>query len=103
MCVLADVGAALDVRGEACILPARRVGLDAGGVDAMCESTVFLKDGSREKVLMKDVATVRPRDGKLLLVSVLGEQLEVEAVVAELDLMGHRIVVESPPAGGGRR
>ncbi len=66
----------------------------------MCESTVYLKDGSGEKVLMKEVAAVRPQGGKLLLTSVLGERLEVEAVVTELDLMGHRIVVEraSPPS-----
>ncbi len=60
----------------------------------MCESTVYLKDGREEKVLMKEVAAIRPQGGKLLLTSVLGDQLEVEGVVAELDLMGHRIVVE---------
>jgi predicted RNA-binding protein len=62
----------------------------------MCESTVYLKAGKAETVLMKDVAAIRPQGGKLLLTSILGERLEVEAVVAELDLMGHRIVVESP-------
>jgi predicted RNA-binding protein len=69
----------------------------------MCESTVFLKEGGAEKVLMKEVAAVRPNAGKLLLTSILGEQLEVEAVVTELDLMGHRIVVERGPgaARGG--
>ncbi len=60
----------------------------------MCESTVFLKEGGAERVLMKEVATVRPKGGKLLLTSILGEELEVEAAVTELDLMGHRIVVE---------
>jgi predicted RNA-binding protein len=60
----------------------------------MCESTVYLKDGAAEKVLMKEVASVRPRGGKLVLTSILGEHLEVDAVVTELDLMGHRIVVE---------
>jgi len=63
----------------------------------MCESTVYLKEGKQEKVLMKDVAAVRSQGGKLLLTSILGERLEVEAVVAELDFMGHRIVVEGPP------
>ena len=64
----------------------------------MCESTVFLREGTGEKVLMREVASVRPRSGKLELVGVLGERLEVEAVVAELDLMGHRIVLERAPA-----
>ncbi len=65
----------------------------------MCESTVFLKEGGAEKVLMREVAAVRPSAGRLLITSILGEQLEVEAVVTELDLMGHRIVVERPPDG----
>jgi predicted RNA-binding protein len=69
----------------------------------MCESTVYLKDGKGEKVLMKEVAAVRPQGGKLLLTSVLGERLEVEAVVTELDLMGHRIVVESVSPASPRR
>jgi predicted RNA-binding protein len=64
----------------------------------MCESTVYLKDGRDERVLMKDVAAIRPQGGRLVLTSVLGEQLEIEGVVADLDLMGHRIVVER--AGG---
>jgi predicted RNA-binding protein len=69
----------------------------------MCESTVYLKEGSEERVLMREVAAVRPQNGKLVLTSVLGERLEVEAAVAELDLMGHRIVVERAPgrARGG--
>ncbi len=69
----------------------------------MCESTVYLKEGSGEKVLMKDVAAVRPEGGKLVLTSILGERLEVEAVVAELDLMGHRIVVEGASPKQRRR
>ena len=60
----------------------------------MCESTVYLRDGGEERVLMKDVAVVRPRGGRLLIVSVLGDRIEVEGRLSELDLMGHRIVVE---------
>jgi predicted RNA-binding protein len=60
----------------------------------MCESTVFLKSASGEQVLMKEVAAIRPLGGKLVLTSILGERLEVAATVVELDLMGHRIVVE---------
>ena len=60
----------------------------------MCESTVFLKEGTREKVLMREVATVLPQRGGLVLTSILGERLEIDALVREIDLMGHRIVVE---------
>ncbi len=67
----------------------------------MCESTVYLKDGDEEKVLMKDVVAVLPRGGTLVLTSVLGEKLEVEAAFSEIDLMGHRIVVEKTRRSGG--
>ena len=66
----------------------------------MCESTVYLRDGSDERVLMKDVAIVRPRGARLVITSVFGDRLEVEASVTELDLMAHRIVVEKGPPGG---
>lgn len=69
----------------------------------MCESTVFLKSAGGEKVLMKEVAAIRPVGEKLVLTSILGERLEVEATVVELDLMGHRIVVEGRAPAAARR
>jgi predicted RNA-binding protein len=64
----------------------------------MCESTAYLKERGVERLLMRDVATIRPVGGKLVLTDVLGDRLEIGAVVAELDLMGHRIVLESAAA-----
>jgi predicted RNA-binding protein len=64
----------------------------------MCESTVYLKERGVERLLMREVAAIRPSSGKLVLTSILGDRLEIAAVVAELDLMGHRIVLETPAA-----
>jgi predicted RNA-binding protein len=69
----------------------------------MCESTVYLKNASGERVLMKEVAAIRPQGGKLLITSILGEKLEIDAAMVELDLMGHRIVIEDRTADPGRR
>lgn len=70
----------------------------------MCQSTVYLRDPGAERVLlnvvMKEVASVRPRGDKLVLTSALGEQLEVEGALYEVDLLRHRIVIErrqAPP------
>jgi predicted RNA-binding protein len=52
---------------------------------------------------MKEVAAIRPQGGKLLLTSILGEKLEIEATVVELDLMGHRIVIEGRAPNPGSR
>jgi predicted RNA-binding protein len=68
----------------------------------MCESTVYLRERGGERVLMKEVAAVRPVGKKLVLTSILGDRLELEAVVTELDLLGHRIVVEAPDPGPRR-
>ena len=68
----------------------------------MCESTVYMKERGAERVLMKEVAAIRPMGAKLVLTSILGDRLEVSAVVTELDLMGHRVVVE-PVEPGPRR
>jgi predicted RNA-binding protein len=51
---------------------------------------------------MKEVAAVRPVGKKLVMTSILGDRLEVEGVVTELDLLGHRIVVEATDQGPRR-
>jgi predicted RNA-binding protein len=61
----------------------------------MCESTVWLRERGGERILMKEVAAVRPVAGRLVLTSILGDRLEVDGVLAELDLLGHRVVVEA--------
>jgi predicted RNA-binding protein len=68
----------------------------------MCESTAYLREGKAERVLMKDVAAIRPQGSALVLTSILGDRLEFEGVLSELDLMHHRIVVEKTPPGTGR-
>jgi predicted RNA-binding protein len=68
----------------------------------MCESTAYLREHGFERVVMREVAVVRPERERLVLTSVLGDRLEIDAVVTELDLMGHRILLEprgAAPAG----
>lgn len=60
----------------------------------MCESNAFLKKGTREELLLKDVTRVVPlADGKLQLENLLGEQKIIRAKIVELDLMGHKLIL----------
>ncbi len=60
----------------------------------MCESTAYvIRDGKEEKVF-EDVAHVLPKDGKVILTGVLGRQMELNAVIEEMDLMSHKIILK---------
>lgn len=56
----------------------------------MCESKVLLKG----KVLMEDVIKVIIKDDKIEIYDILGNSKELKAKVVEIDLLGHKIVLE---------
>lgn len=59
----------------------------------MCESNVYLKDGEREELVMENVAAITPAEnGVYVLRGLLGEVKEIEGMVADINLMAHRIV-----------
>ena len=62
----------------------------------MCESNAYmLKDGKHE-MLMESVGLIRSEPSKVFLKSIFGETLTVEGHIVELDLTGHKIVLENP-------
>ena len=62
----------------------------------MCESNAYiLKDGKHE-LLMESVGLVRSDSGKVFLKSIFGETLSVDGRVIEMDLTGHKILLEKP-------
>ena len=59
----------------------------------MCQSTAYiLKDGEEEEV-MADIATIIPEGNKLRLISLFGEEKEVEASIEQINLLGHKILL----------
>ena len=60
----------------------------------MCESTAYIKRGDTEEMVFEDVAHVLPKDGKVILTGVLGRQMEFDAVIEEMDLMAHKIILK---------
>lgn len=62
----------------------------------MCESNVYLKEGDQETLIMENVAAITPApEGKFILRGLLGEQQEIFAVIEDINLMGHKIILRA--------
>ncbi len=60
----------------------------------MCESKVYIIEDGQEKKLMDNVIHIEPQDGKLFMYDLLGEQKIVDAVIKEVKLLEHKIILE---------
>jgi len=62
----------------------------------MCESNVYLKEGDQETLIMENVAAITPADeGKFILRGLLGEQKEISAIIEDINLMWHKIILRA--------
>ncbi len=62
----------------------------------MCESNVYLKENNEEKLIMENVAAITPSgEGTFVLKGLLGEQMEVKGVIEDINLMGHKIILNA--------
>ena len=62
----------------------------------MCESNVYLKKENTEELIMENVAAISPVDeNTFLLKGLLGESMEVKAIIEDINLMGHKITLKS--------
>ena len=60
----------------------------------MCESNVYLIKDGKEELVMENVIYVKPNGDHIMMKSIFGEQTSVQANLVEMDLTGHRIVLE---------
>ncbi len=62
----------------------------------MCESNVYLKENDIEKLIMENVAAITLADkGTFVLKGLLGERMEVQGVIEDINLMGHKIILKA--------
>jgi len=61
----------------------------------MCESNAYLLKDGKEELIMESVTLVKRKGSKTMLKSIFGEELVVEGSLRELDLTGHRILLET--------
>jgi len=60
----------------------------------MCQSNAYLERDGQEELILEDVGLIRPEGGKILLISIFGEEEIVDAEIKEIDLLHHKIVLE---------
>jgi predicted RNA-binding protein len=60
----------------------------------MCLAKAYLGSDSGKELLMEEIASLKARDGKLLVTTLFGEQREIEASIKEIDFIGSRIILE---------
>ena len=59
----------------------------------MCESHAYLLEGDEEKLIMEDVIDVKEEDGKVILSNIIGEESILEAEVAAITLLEHKVLL----------
>ncbi|MBI5247940.1 MAG: CooT family nickel-binding protein [Desulfomonile tiedjei] len=60
----------------------------------MCESKAYLIKDGKEELLMESVDFLKPEGDRIVLRSIFGEQTTVKGRLIEMDLTGHRILLE---------
>jgi len=62
----------------------------------MCESNVYLKKDTSEELIMENVAAITPVDPEtFMLKGLLGESMTVKAVIEDINLMAHKIILKA--------
>jgi len=60
----------------------------------MCESNAYVVGNGGEELVMESVGLLKPQSDSVLLRSIFGEEKVVKARLIEMNLTGHRIVLE---------
>lgn len=59
----------------------------------MCESHAYLLEGDEERLIMEDVVNVKEEDGKVTLSNIIGEEKVLEAEVAAITFLDHKVLL----------
>ena len=60
----------------------------------MCESNAYLIKDGEEQLVLESVNFIRPLEDSVFLRSLFGEEVTIHARLRDLDLTGHKIVLE---------
>jgi predicted RNA-binding protein len=63
----------------------------------MCEANAYLKTGEEEVLFMESVDIIEPYEEGLKLVDIFGKQKFVKAIIKDMTLLNHRIILENMP------
>jgi predicted RNA-binding protein len=65
----------------------------------MCQTIVYLVEEGKEVPILEDVVNILPGDGAISMVNLFGEEKVVFGRIKRIDLLVHRVIIES---GGGK-
>ena len=60
----------------------------------MCESHAYLLEGDEERLIMEDVINIKEKDGKVILSNIIGEERVLEAEIAAITFLDHRVLLK---------
>ena len=69
----------------------------------MCLATVYIEDDGQREEVMQDVAWIKPANGGLQLITLLGESKLFQAHIESVDLMNSLIVLKRMTADSSER
>ena len=61
----------------------------------MCEANAYLIESGEEKLVMENVDILRPEDNGIYLQDIFGGQRTIRARIKEMNLVDHRILLET--------
>jgi len=61
----------------------------------MCLAKAYVGNDGERELLMEEVASLKAKEGKLLVTTLFGEQREIEANIKEIDFMASSIILEN--------
>jgi len=61
----------------------------------MCEAIVYINKEGKQEMVMENVVTIRPETDRLVLVDLFGETKEVDALIKEVKLVEHKVILET--------
>ncbi len=59
----------------------------------MCETNAYVIRDGNEELIMEDVAFARPKDGKLELRDIFGEEKTISGRIKEIQFVGRKILI----------
>ena len=61
----------------------------------MCLAKAYVGSNSEKELLMEEIASLKVKEGKLLVTTLFGEKREIEANISEIDFMASSIILDN--------
>ena len=63
----------------------------------MCQTAAYIVRDGQEELVLQDVIIMAPGEGGVRLVNLFGEERTVPGRIRQIDLLAHRVIIQSGP------